>query len=108
MITILYDTAFERDAFRDFIKTFGGCVDFSDDQDEEQCALGSCRTCIELFLINNVMQRTDYNDIYVRKTAKPASCSTCANAPICWLSTTAAAPAPCRHYLPEVSHHEGK
>ena len=112
MITILYDTAMERDAFKEFILTGSGCVDFSDQVDDMLCvnAPAACRICKDDLIRTQMIDRTEYQSIdFLRPDRPEKSCNTCDNAPICWLACTAAAPAPCRHYKPlEVQRHDVK
>lgn len=110
MITILYDTASELDNFKEFfIDNCFGCCDFSDVMNPfEGTCDGNCKACRQRFIDTNIQDRAEYQKLNPFLKNQPESCNTCANAPICWLATTAAAPAPCRHYIPEVYKHEGK
>ena len=98
MITILYDTAAERDNFTDFLRRKNCCFDFSDSLPE---CNGSCNACRQHFIENCIHNRTDYHSRDFLPVAGGRSCDTCANSPICWLSSTAAYPHPCVHYIPE-------
>lgn len=115
MITILYDTAMERDAFKEFILTGSGCVDFSDQVDDMLCvnAPAACSICKENLIRTQMIDRTEYQSIDFLRPYPSAqivrTCHTCDNAPICWLACTAAAPDPCRHYkATEVHRHDFK
>ena len=99
MITILYDTDTELDNLTDFIRCTTFCVDFSDTCKDCE-APDACKACRLRLLETCVQDRDSYNRVNPFLTNKPKSCNTCANAPICWLSTTAAAPDPCAHYIP--------
>lgn len=105
MITILYDTKEEGYNIIDFLRRKNCCFDFSDSLTD---CNGNCKACRENFIDTCIHSRYDYNRMDFLPLKDERSCNTCANSPICWLSSTAAAPYPCRHYLPEVSHHEGK
>ena len=108
MITILYDTASERENVKYFINVSGECCDFSDSMTIEQCENRECENCCQNFIEHCIISRTDYNSMDFLPLEEERSCNTCANNPICWLSSTAAAPAPCAHYIPEVYKHESK
>lgn len=109
MITILYDTDSERENLEDFFLQGWGCCDFSDIVPISDCeAADSCAICRNRLIENCLQDRAEYQKLNPFLKNKPESCNTCANAPICWLATTAAAPAPCRHYIPEVYKHESK
>lgn len=103
MITILYDNASELERLKEFFISYSfGCCDFSDalDSFKGECD-GNCKTCRKQFIKKCVISRTDYNKQDFLPLEEERSCNTCANSPICWLSSTAAAPAPCRHYIKE-------
>ena len=95
MITILFDNISEVENLRDFFAHKHGCVDFSDAL--EECS-GSCAACREHFFQHNVISRHEYADCdpYIKDGLR--TCDTCDNLPICWLSSTAAYPYPCKHY----------
>lgn len=107
MITILYDRDTELDNLIDFIRCTTFCVDFSDTC--KDCdSPGACDRCRTALIETCLMDRETYHDINPFLQAIPKSCNTCANAPICWLSTTAAAPDPCAHYIPVRAKKESK
>lgn len=102
MITILYDTASELENLKEFFSDYSfGCCDFSDALSpfNGDCD-GKCKDCRQRFIETCIISRTDYNSMDFL-SLEDRSCNTCANSPICWLSSTAAAPAPCRHYIKE-------
>lgn len=102
MITILYDTKTERDNFAAYIRNNFACCDFSDIVPISDCEdAGSCARCRNRLIDNCLQDRAEYHKLNPFLKKKPESCNTCANAPICWLATTAAAPAPCAHYIPD-------
>lgn len=102
MITILYDTKDERENLEDFFLRGIGCIDFSDMVPISDCEdPESCARCRARLIENCLQDRAEYQKLNPFIKDQPESCSTCANAPICWLSTTAAAPAPCAHYIPD-------
>lgn len=105
MITILYDTESELNNLKDFFSHVYGCYDFSDAL--LRCD-GECQTCRQRFIDTNIKDRAEYQKLNPFLKDQPKSCKTCVNAPICWLATTAAAPAPCAHYIPEVYRNESK
>lgn len=100
MITILYDNGTELNNLKDFFSYIYGCYDFSDSLSATECG-GECQKCRQNFIEHCIISRTDYNSIDFLPLEEERSCNTCANSPICWLSSTAAAPAPCRHYIKE-------
>lgn len=103
MITILYDTQEERDNLISFFRRNSYCYDFSNIIPIHKCdSDGSCRTCLDLLIDNCIQDRATYQKLNPFLQDQPKSCLTCANSPICWLATTAAAPAACRHYIKEV------
>ena len=103
MITILYDTQQERDNLAAYFRNSCTCCDFSDMVPISDCeAADSCSVCRNRLIDNCLQDRAEYQKLNPYLKNKPESCSTCANAPICWRATTAAAPAPCAHYIPEV------
>lgn len=109
MITILYDTQQERDNVAAYIRNNCTCCDFSDMVPISDCEdAGSCARCRQHLIDNCIQDRAEYQKLNPFLKNQPKSCSTCANAPICWLATTAAAPAPCAHYIPEVYRNESK
>lgn len=101
MITILYDTQDERDNLIAFFRFDSFCYDFSDTCSD--CDRGlPCSVCRDRLIDNCIQDRAEYQKVNPFLKDQPKSCKTCVNAPICWLATTAAAPAPCAHYIPEV------
>lgn len=99
MITILYDTEDERDNMISLLRRYTFCYDVSDTISD--CSNLPCSVCCERMIENCIQDRADYQKVNPFLKDQPASCNTCANSPICWLATTAAAPAPCRHYIKE-------
>ena len=102
MITILFDTAMEYEAIKDFILRSSDCVDFSDRVSDEKCTSDHCISCKLYVIENQIIDRSDYSSIdFLRSNIPEKTCNTCDNAQICWLACTAAAPAPCKHYRRE-------
>lgn len=101
MITILYDTKDERDRLIAFFKNDSFCYDFSDICNDCFNSATPCKVCRDRLIDNCLQDRAEYQKLNPFLKNKPESCNTCANAPICWLATTAAAPAPCAHYIPD-------
>lgn len=100
MITILYDTDDERQNLEDFfLRGIIGCCDFSDVVYD--CSNRSCDICRQHLIDNCIQDRAEYQKVNPFLKNKPESCRTCANLPICWTASTAAAHAPCRHYIKE-------